>query len=117
MARTNIPVQPIPIGTWYDAEVTWTSADDVNDHDFENTGNEILLVKNDSAGALDTTVVSVADKNGRSGDLTISTGASKISSAGPFPPGLWNSESGKMYVNLTDDTSMSYAVIRFFKIG
>ena len=117
MTRTNIPIQELARNGGNDNAITWTAGDATNDHDFVNTGREIVLMKNDSIGALSADVISVADEYGRTGDTTLTPGASAIAAAGPFPPTRWNSASGKAYIDLTDDTSISFAVIKFSRDG
>jgi 3-oxoacyl-ACP reductase-like protein len=113
MARTAITVQEIGAHGGKVEDITWTSADETNNHEFVNTGRELVLVKNGSEGSLDVTVDSVADEYGREGDVTISTGASEESIAGPFPTHLFNQSDGKVHIDLTDDTSLTLAVVRF----
>jgi len=113
MARTAITVQAMAAHGGGKDDIAWTAADATNDHEFLNTGRELVLMKNDSAGALTATLVSVADEYGRTGDKTITTGASDISIFGPFPPSKFNQAGGLMHIDLTDDTSLSFAVVQF----
>lgn len=109
----DIPVQIIGfLGSI--AAVTFTTGDDVNDHDFTNTGNEILWVQNDGAGTVLVTVVSVADPFGRTGDVAFTVAATTGRGiAGPFVPTLFNQTNGKVNVLLDDDTGVTLAVIRY----
>lgn len=76
-----------------------------------NTGREILLVRNSSAGALTFTVTSVP-LYGRSGDITAySIGANLFSLLGPFDPKGWNQSDGMVYV-AGSTTSVLFAVVR-----
>ena len=116
MARTAIPIQEIPRNGGVLDDIAWTAGDATNDHEFANTGNELLLMKNTHSSEQTATVVSVADEYGRTGDGTLAPDATTgISIAGPFKPPLWNSAAGLMYVDLTDDTGVTFAVVRFVK--
>lgn len=111
---TNIPVQSIGyLGSI--AALTFTTGDDINDHDFLNSGNEFLWVQNDGAGAVQVTVSSVADPFGRLGDIVFSVAASTGRGiAGPFPPALFNQGStGRVNVLLDDDTGVTLAVVQY----
>jgi hypothetical protein len=113
MARTAIPVQTLSSKHGGEVEdLTWTAADDVNNMEYVGTGNEIVLIKNASGGSLDVVFKSVADPYERTGDLTVSTGASDQSVAGRFPRLLWNQSDGLVDIDIADDTSLSLAVIR-----
>lgn len=109
----DIPVQSIGfLGSI--AAVSFTTGDDVNDHDFENTGDEILWVQNDGAGTVQVTVSSVADPYGRLGDVVFTVAATTgRGCAGPFVPPLFNQSTGRVNVLLDDDTGVSLAVVRF----
>ncbi len=109
----DIPIQSIGfLGSI--ASITFTTGDDVNDHDFFNTGNEILWVQNDGAGNVQVTVSSVVDPYGRTGDVVFSvTATTGRGCAGPFVPTLFNQSNGKVNVLLDDDTGVTLAVIRY----
>lgn len=114
MARTSIPVQEVPLHGAALDDISWTAADATNDHDFANTGREILLMKNGDASQHTASVISVADQHGRTGDQDLAPAAGEISAAGPFEPSVWNSELGKAYVDVGvgEDTSVTFAVLR-----
>lgn len=114
MARTSIAVQTVPAHGAALDDITFSAADATNDHDFVNTGRELVLMKNDDSSQHTATIVSVADEHGRTGDQDMAPDAGEISIAGPFPPSLWNSEAGKAYINLGagEDTSVTFAVVR-----
>jgi len=118
MARTAIPVQAIPRNGGILDDISWTAADATNDHEFANTGCEILIAKNTHSGEQTITVVSVADEFGRTGDATLAPNATTgFSFWGPGKPGHWNSAAGLVHVDITDDTALSFAVIRFSRDG
>jgi len=63
-----------------------------------NTGRELVIVQNTSAGALTVTFTSVAYL-GRSGDITAySIAASGFAMFGPFDPKGWNQTDGMVYM-------------------
>jgi hypothetical protein len=115
MPRTALAVQVIPKGDALD-NVSFTAGDDVNDHEFINTGKEILVMIDSAAAARTAVVKSVADPaTGRLGDATLAPtgGGTKICMSGPFPPPLWSQSTGLVNVDLTDDTNITFAVVRF----
>jgi len=62
-----------------------------------NTGRELLLVNNTTAGALTCTISSVAYL-GRIGDITAySIAANTVAAFGPFDPRGWNQADGMVY--------------------
>lgn len=117
MPRTELTVQAIPAHGLALEDITWTAASAADDHYFENSGRELLLVQNEDASSHDITVVSVADSAGRTGDDTISTGAGDESIGGPYPPELWNqsgSDLGHVHIDIGagEDTSVVLAVVQ-----
>ena len=110
---TDIPIQVIGyLGSI--AAVSFTAGDSSNDHDFDNSGNDILWVQNEGGGAVEVTIVSVADQYGRTGDIVMSISAAGRGVAGPFPQTLFNQSGGRRCnVLLDQDTSVTLAVIRF----
>ena len=113
MARTAIPIQDVPFQGSID-NLTWTAADAVNNHEFDNNGHVLLLARNTDAAGKTVTVVSVADEYGRTGDKAITVPATTgYATAGPFKPSLWNqSGTGKTNVNVSAATGLSLAAIR-----
>lgn len=109
----DIPIQAIGyLGSI--VAITFTTADAGNDHDFDNSGNDFLWIQNDGGGAVQVTVVSVADPFGRTGDIVMSVGAAARGVAGPFPQPLFNQSGGRRVNVLLDiDTSVTLAVIRY----
>ncbi len=109
----DIPIQSIGfLGSI--AAVSFTAGDAGNDHDFDNSGNDFLWVQNDGGGAVQVTIVSVADPFGRTGDIVMSVAAAGRGVAGPFPGPLFNQSGGKRVNVLLDiDTSVTLAVIRY----
>ncbi len=118
MPRTNIPVQVIPSNGGVDNDITYTAADAANDHEFLNSGNEMLYMKSTTAGAKSATAVSVSDEHGRTGDTTMAPNGSEIIAvAGPFKPSVWNqraaADAGKMFVDIASDAGVVFAVVQF----
>lgn len=115
MARTEIPIQEVAdFGGGID-DVTFTSGDAANDMYFENDGRTILLVSASTSSGQTITVVSVADPFGRTGDKSITVPTNGTSVRGPFAPTLYNqggSNKGRVHVDMSDDTGVSFAAVR-----
>lgn len=111
MARVDIPVQEAGFISEID-QLTFTSADAANDHSFENSGKEVLLVKNDDASSKTVTVVSVADPYGRTEDLSVVVPANSVGFVNLLLPSLFNQSDGTVHLDLTADTSLSFAAVR-----
>ena len=107
----DIPVQKIP-GQGSIDDITLTAADAGLAHEFVNSGNELLYIVNADASSKTTTIVSVPDSLGRIQDDVITTLAGGFSIAGPFVKSAWNQSTGVVNVNISDDTSLSFALIR-----
>src|SRR3954470_4026618 len=88
LPRGSYPTLPISPTT---ADITYNNPGVASDGiGWINTGREILLVRNNTAGALTVTISSVPYL-GRSGDITTySVGANGFSWFGPFDPRGWN---------------------------
>jgi hypothetical protein len=116
MARTVIPIQTLPIHGGIDNSLDWTAGDDANDMYFLGTGREIVLMRSTAAGARAATLISVADASGRTGDGSFTpTGDTMVAACGFLKPSDWNqsgSDSGRVHIDMTDDTSIEYAVLR-----
>jgi hypothetical protein len=116
--RVEIPLQTVPANGGKNDGITWTAADADNDHFFDNTsGNVLLVARNDAVGTKTVTIPSVADPYGRTKDttLTVPAIASTIpgnSIAGPFPPARFNQTGAQVYVNITDATTLYFAAIQ-----
>lgn len=111
MARTNIPVQDLPVGGL--AALTWTNSDSTNDHEFSNDGATILIMRNTDAATKAVTVKSVTDERGRTGDLSVTVPANTgLSLVPPLPPALFN-VAGKVQVDLaTSAAGFQLAAVR-----
>lgn len=106
MARVRVPIDRLRPG--YFAGLTGVANDPGNKLSAENLGGLaeplILVLANSSGAPVTATLESVADGNGRTGDLTItiparSSGFDGTVHAGPFPGALWNQRDGTVLVN------------------
>ncbi len=109
---TAIPLQTVPSYGGEIDSISWTAGDDVEDHEFSNDGNAILLIRNGDASPRDITIVSVADRLNRLGDLTVTVPAGEIGFVGPLPIEGFNQPGGVVSVTLDDDTSIEFAAIQ-----
>jgi len=111
MARTVIPVQPIPYqGSITD--ITYLAASVANGHSLVNDGRTFLVIKNGGAGVSTVTVDSVADQFGRVGDEVVAIAAGKDAVLGPFLPQIWN-QAGSALVNIDLDVDTSVEIAAF----
>ena len=103
------PATPLGAG---DAAITFQAMELAGDT-FSNTGKEIILVRNDDAGAVTLTITGVVDEKNRTGDIdAYSIPAGEYAAFGPFPIQGWNDSNGKL--NLTaSDVDLKVAVLRF----
>lgn len=119
MPRTAIPVQELPaLGDLGIDTVTWTPADAVNHHEFQNTGRELLIARNRDVAAKTVTVKGVADPYGRTLDTVLTVPAESgdsdgVSIAGTFKPPLFSQgATGLVNVDVSAATTLDLAVIR-----
>ena len=74
MAETALTVQelegPFDIASATDLDFTYTASDNVNGNSYVVTGREILICRNDNAGAQTITINGVPDEKNRSGPVT-----------------------------------------------
>lgn len=114
MARTAIAITEVG-NQGSKNPITYTAGDAANDHAFENTGREVLLVKN-GATDVQVTVHAVPDEAGREVDIVATVSANTEALFGPFKPAWWNQRSGvdqgKIQVDIDDDTNVELAVFR-----
>jgi len=113
--RVVIAIQEISAGGT-DADIAFTAADSVNGHYFLNDGKCVLLMSS-SAGSKTATVKSVANRNGRTGDITLAPAGGKIGAVGLLKPGLYNQTSalylGRVFVDIDVATGVTFAVVKF----
>lgn len=103
MARAAIVAQTLE-GAYGDyganeADITLTAADTGDGNYTVWAGSKLLIIAdNPSGGALTLTVTSVANRYGRSGDITTySIGAGELAIFGPFEPDGWMQSNGQLY--------------------
>ena len=122
MARLLIVPQEV-IGSYPDLPVTadsadigWTlsAADFAEGFRFPLTGRELLIIKNDNAGAQTVTLSSLVSKRtNRKGDIaTYSMGISEIVVFGPFQKDGWQQVSGELFGAVTA-ADINIAVIKW----
>lgn len=93
--------------------LTLSATDAINGMQFQNNGNQVLIVNNASAAAITVTVDFAADTFGRDGVRTISVAAGAEVVIGPFIPTLYNQGAAKSYVHVdfSADTSVTAGVV------
>jgi hypothetical protein len=118
MPRTNIPVQT-PLGPFpalpvaaNALDITVQAADVANLNEFVFTGKELILVKNDDAGAQTITLTSVADEQKRTGDITTySVGIGEYAAFLATSLKGWQQSDGKFYL-AASSANIKIAVLR-----
>lgn len=107
----NIPVQvTLSANGSAIAGLTWTNADLAEGNEFLNSGEEVVIIRNTTAGSRTVTFVSVPDPFGRLGNLAVVVAAGGVAFAGPFKPGIWSTAQGR--VELTVSADVTFAVVR-----
>lgn len=118
MARTNIPIDNLPLNGGA-VTLTGVAADATNQHEFVNDGKTFLLAENEDAATKTVTVVSVADPFGRTGNTVhvvpaAAGGVPGKAMIGPFLPAIWNQGGGsKVNVDVSAATSLRLYAARF----
>ena len=121
MARLPITAQSPP-GFWPTLaltagaeDFTWTAAggDFTDGFSFVNTGRELLLVRNDFAGAKYITITSVVDQYNRLGHITqYSMAQDDYAWFGPFKPSGWNQAGTNLLYGAASGDDVFLAVCR-----
>lgn len=94
------------------ADLSFAAADVANKNQVALTGKEMLIVRNDNAGAQTVTINSVADSYARTGDITAySIGAGEYAFFGPFPVAGWRQTDGNLYLE-GSHADIKFAVIK-----
>lgn len=94
------------------ADFTWEAGDNVNGNDFTPTGEELLLVRNDDAGAQTVTITTAPDKFARTGNITAySVGIGEYAYFGPFAVDGWRQTDGKIHVACSS-ANIKFALVR-----
>jgi hypothetical protein len=113
MATTLLTITDMPGPYDVDgAAIVWNAGDSVNNNHFPSTGKEIVLVRNDEAGAQTVTIVSQPDPQSRTGDISadsIAAGAYAVYQQ--FPTMGWKGSGGNIEIQPSDPAVM-IAVLR-----
>ena len=98
MPATTLTTQVIPANGSLD-DLVFAAADNVNGNDYVNTGKEIVVVRNDDAGAQTAVINSKKCSHGREQDITMRPAAAKYALAGPLSPSLFReSDTGRTLI-------------------
>ena len=118
MAETAVTVQsltaPFAAVTAGSADFVFAASDSVNGNSFVCTGRELLLMENDSGGALTVTITSVDDEKGRSEDITaysLADGDRAVFGIGLTNEKGWKTSSG-LCIFTASAVGLKYAVLR-----
>lgn len=109
--RTEITSQSLPGGyTGISATLTLAAVDHANGNNFKMSGNDMIVARNPTGGALTISLTSVADGSGRVADFTESVPAAGLKVYGPFRYIGWRDDNGFMSVD--GDSGLELAVIK-----
>jgi len=87
-------------------EETQVAGDQSNGHYFENRGDSVLHLINDSGGTINVTIVSATTVQGLAvADVVIAVGAGEEWFVKPLPTAIFNNTLGQVDVDLDGDTS------------
>ena len=113
MPRTTITPQ-VSLRTSNGLTPTYSAADQANGQQFQNTGRELIHVKNTNGATRTLTVPTPGSVDG----LAVADAAFIIPATtgdkfiGPFPPAVYNQADGYLYMDWSADTNVTVAVIR-----
>ena len=112
MARTTLVPVDVP-KTYPGGEVVyaWDAADTANKNEFLLTGREILLIKSADVAEQDVIITSVADRYGRTGDLTVAVDIDAEVALAFLSREGWMQPDGMLYLECSVAT-LSFAVLR-----
>lgn len=108
-----VPVQVLP-DNGVVLNPTYTTGD-VSGHEFANSGNEILLLKNTGVGSITVNVEGVpSPDSGRDVTESIVIPAGEERLAGPYKPRNWNTNTGlvEFAVSAGTEADLSIAAIK-----
>jgi hypothetical protein len=110
MARVALTVQEIARTGIVPAYVAGNATDD---HEFVNDGKTFLHVKNGGVAPIDVILQTPGTVDGLAvADRTVSVANASEKMIGPFPTTTYNQAGGKVYVDLTVDTSVTLAAFK-----
>jgi hypothetical protein len=94
--------------------VTMTNTASADGISFANTGREMVLLENDTEGAVTVTVQTPAEIDGdlAIAERTLSVASGAIATIGPFSKQYYNQSDGAVYVDFDED-GVGAAVIRW----
>lgn len=113
MPRVELPVTQATRDGITPAE---TAADTANDHKWNNTGRELIVVRNDGADSASVTFVIPGSVDAQAlADRTIAIPAGATRVFGPFPTSTYNQnesgESSMAYIDVSD-TDLMFTIYR-----
>lgn len=98
LTKTTAPGSyPVSLTTLTPLAMTQLTGGDASD-DFAASGNDVVVVSNQSGGATTITVVSVADDFNRIGNIAVSVPAASYALIGPLKQKGWMNGSGRIAI-------------------
>lgn len=92
---------------------TFNAATATDGNSFANSGNTIIVVKNDSVASIDVTLPTPGTVDGVAiSDPVVAVGASEQKVIGPFSPLVFNHTNGTVWLDFSAVTSVTFAVIK-----
>jgi hypothetical protein len=99
------------------ADLAMTAADAANYEEVAFTGREIVIAHNTGGSAYTVTISSVADDQGRTGDINAySLGAGEYAAFGPFDLEGWLQSGKKLYFQASN-AAVKFGVIKILRLG
>ena len=94
------------------ADLTMQAADQVDGEEVTHVGNLLIVAHNTGASPHTITVTSVADDQGRTGDISYSLGAGEYAVFGPFAIKGWRATADAMLDFEADDAEVYFGVVK-----
>jgi hypothetical protein len=92
---------------------SYSAVDNANGEYIQNSGNEVLHVKNGSGGSINVTIVSNVIQNGLTlPNLIVAVGAGAEKFIGPFQPSTFSQSDGTVNLNYSAGASVTAALFR-----
>lgn len=110
MPRTTITRSAVNLSG---VDLTMEAADMLNGMQFQNNGNQVVLVDNLGVAPITVTIDFAPDRFGRDGNKIVTVPAGGQKFIGSFLTELYN-QNGYVYLDFSDDTSVTVGVLSLY---